>query len=197
MTRGRRHKPQSSHSINFASEKTRLKKWRRGRRCGNFFAPKKLPKRCKGSALDPIVDLVSMGVTPRSFDRWLVCTCSKWFSRSENQTLVHNFIVCGGGFHLNLIVRWYPTTQKFWISHSFFYATHILWKKGIVQTSSRATTKILHKPPSTKMQTANLGSLHFLIFICYRIQPTKRLLFPFLFAFLWLNLLSLRQLFNN
>ena len=34
-----------------------------------FFAPKKLPKRCKGSALDPWGDLVTMGVAPRSFDR--------------------------------------------------------------------------------------------------------------------------------
>ena len=77
-----------------------------------FFAPKKLPKRCKGSALDPWGDLVTMGVAPRSFDRWLVCTCSKWFSLCENQTLVHNFIVCGGGFHLSVIVRWYSTTHN-------------------------------------------------------------------------------------
>ena len=69
MTRGRRHKPQSFHNKNFASKKTRLKIAVGGGGVVTFFAPKKLPKRCKGSALDPWGDLVTMGVAPRSFDR--------------------------------------------------------------------------------------------------------------------------------
>ena len=169
MTRVRSNKPQSSHPINFASEKSstsydfqreceaishrvstikisRLKKrvWKiavGGGGVVTFFAPKKLPKRCKGSALDPWGDLVTMGVAPRSFDRWLVCTRSKWFSHSENQTLVHNFIVCGGGFHLSVIVRWYSTTHNaFNLPRSFLcYAQSMgerVWRRLLVAIAS-------------------------------------------------------------
>ena len=116
-----------------------------------FFAPKKLPKRCKGSALDPWGDLVTMGVAPRSFDRWLVCTRSKWFSHSENQTLVHNFIVCGGGFHLSVIVRWYSTTHNaFNLPRSFLcYAQSMgerVWRRLLVAIASLCYCK----PMATK-----------------------------------------------
>ena len=87
-------------------------------------------KRARVAPLTCFEDLVTMGVAPRSFDRWLVCTRSKWFSHSENQTLVHNFIVCGGGFHLYSACDKYSISQKVLISHGLFYATHSLWEKG-------------------------------------------------------------------